>query len=125
MGRRTVSLSLVFQITVALQLIEGAAHTLDSRSSYFAMQEKKLEDHVFKRLISSSLLSCGHECMKNALCSSVNFKSFSTIEKDGTAGVCELNGKHGIFTGNKDLDFNDHKGFTFSMLFKVNYGIDF
>ena len=106
MGRRTVSLSLVFQITVALQLIEGAAHTLDSRSR-------------------SSLLSCGHECMKNALCSSVNFKSFSTIEKDGTAGVCELNGKHGIFTGNKDLDFNDHKGFTFSKLFKVNYGIDF
>lgn len=121
-----MSLSLVFQITIALQLIKGAAPMLDSRSSYFAMQEnEKLKGHVLKRLISSSLLSCGHECMKNALCSSVNFKSLSTIEKEGTAGVCELNGKHGVFTGNKDLDFDDHKGFTFSMLFKVNYGIDF
>ena len=63
--------------------------------------------------------------MKNALCTSINFDSFSTIEKDKATGVREVSGKHGVSIGNKDNNFDDHKGFTFLMLLKVNYGINF
>ena len=84
------------------------------RSALFTTQQnKRLEGHVVKRFESPSILSCSHSCLKNAWCTSTNFKVSS--KKNGK-GSCELN-KHGAIERN--TKFHIEQGVTFSMLLKV------
>ena len=86
------------------------------RSSFSAMREnKQLKGYVVKRLDSPSLLSCSQQCMRNAWCTSTNYKMSS--EQDGK-GTCELN-KHDNTLIDENAEFDDQYGVTFSMLIKV------
>ena len=88
-----------------------------SRSSYFTTREnKQLKGYVVKRFDSPSLLSCNQQCMRNAWCTSTNYKMSS--KKDGK-GTCELN-KYEISIIDENANFHDQQGTTFSMLLKVN-----
>ena len=104
----------MFQITVVF-VTEGNSV---SRSSYFETREnKQLIGYVVKRFDSPSLLSCVQQCLRNARCTSTNFK-FSS-KKDGE-GTCELN-KHDISVVNGDnINLHDQEGVIFSILLKVN-----
>jgi len=103
----------LFQITFVFSTAERAAFP---RSLYFTTREnKQLKRHVVKRFDSPSLLSCGQQCMRNAWCTSTNYKMSS--KKDGK-GTCELN-KHDIFLINKNTNFHDQQGVIFSTLLKV------
>ena len=85
-----------------------------SRSALFTTQEnKRLAGHVVKRFESPTLMSCSHSCLRNAWCTSTNFKEPS--EKNGK-GSCELN-NHGAIDGNSN--FHDEQGVTFSASRKV------
>ena len=87
-----------------------------SRSFHFKPWEnKQLMGYVVKRFDSPSLLSCGQQCLRNAWCTSTNFKLSS--KKDGE-GTCELN-KHDISVVNENNKFSDQEGVTFSLLLKV------
>ena len=117
MGCKIVLSYFVFQ-TSAVFLIEGNSE-LGSRSSYFATQEnKQLNGYVFKRFNSPSLLSCCKECMRNAWCTSTNFKSPFTMRRENGEGICELN-KHHISVVNDYINFEHQERITFSMLLKV------
>ena len=86
------------------------------RSSHFGMREnKQLVGYVVKRFDSPSLLSCGQQCMRNAWCTSTNYKMPSKMDGKGT---CELN-KHDISLINENAGLHDQRGVTFSMLVKV------
>ena len=102
---------------IAVYLTEVNADPTFSPSSYFITREnKQLKGYIVKRFDSPSLLSCGQQCMRNAWCTSTNYKMSS--KKDGK-GTCELN-KHDISLINKNTNFHDQQGVTFSMLQKVN-----
>ena len=90
-----------------------------SRSSFFITREnKQLKGYVVKRFDSPSLLSCGQQCMRNAWCTSTNYKMSS--KKDGK-GTCELN-KHDISLINENINFHDQQGVILStLLVKVMY----
>ena len=88
-----------------------------SRQSYFTTREnKRLKGHVVKRFNSPSLLSCSHQCMRNAWCSSANFKMSTKANSQGT---CELN-KHNRSFVNENTKFHHQKGVMFLMFLKVN-----
>ena len=88
-----------------------------SRSLYFTKREnKQLKGYVVKQFVSLSLLSCDQQCMRNAWCTSTNYKMSS--KKDGK-GTCELN-KHDIPIIDKNAELIDQQGVTFSMPLKVN-----
>ena len=85
------------------------------RSALFITQEnKRLAGHVVRQFETPSLMSCSRSCLRNAWCTSTNFKEPS--EKNGK-GTCELN-KHGGIDGNRNL--YDEQGVTFSVV-QVNY----
>ena len=99
---------------ILIAVLAAEEDSTPSLSALFTTQEnKRLAGHVFKRFESPSLMSCGHWCLRNAWCSSTNFKEPS--EKNGK-GACELN-KHGAIDGNSN--FHDEQGVTFSTLLKV------
>ena len=88
-----------------------------SRSSYFTKREnKQLKGYVVKRFVSPSLLSCDQQCMRNAWCTSTNYKM--SFKKDGK-GTCELN-KHNISLIDENAELIYQQGVTFSMPLKVN-----
>ena len=108
-----IFLFFLFQITFVFSTVEAATF---SRSLYFTTREnKQLVGYVVKRFDSLSLLSCGQQCMRNAWCTSTNYKMSS--KKDGK-GTCELN-KHDIPIINENTNFHDQHGVTFSTLLKV------
>ena len=108
-------LSVLFQINSAANF-STENNSASSLSSYFATQEdKQLMGYVVKRIHSPSLLSCGQQCLRNAWCTSTNFKLSS--KKDGE-GTCELN-KHDFSVTDENINLYDQLGFTFSMLLKV------
>ncbi|XP_078382277.1 uromodulin-like [Oculina patagonica] len=74
-------------------------------------ENKQLIGHVVKRFESRSLLLCGQQCLRNAWCTSTNYKVFSNKDNKGT---CELN-KHEIFLINENTNFHEEKGVTFLM----------
>ena len=114
MGCKNVFIFFVFQ-TTAVFSGEGNSES-DSLSSYFETQEnKQLMGYVVERFDSPSLLSCGQQCLRNAWCTSTNFKLSS--KKDGE-GTCELN-KHDISVVNENINFSEQEGVTFSVLLKV------
>ena len=104
---------LLFQTTFVLSAGETATF---SRSLFFTTREnKQLKRYVVKRFVSPSLLSCGHQCMKNAWCTSTNYKMSS---KQDSKGTCELN-KHAISLIDENINFYDQQGVIFSTLLKV------
>ena len=110
----SVVLFVLLQTITAFSFEETAAF---SRSSYFTTQEnKQFKGYVVKRFDSPSLLSCGQQCMRNAWCTSTNYKMAS--KKDGK-GTCELN-KHDISHIDENANFHDQQGFTFSMLLVIS-----
>ena len=101
---------------IQISAVVSAEEIARSRSSYFKTQKhKQLMGYVVKRFDSPSLLSCGHQCLRNAWCTSTNFKLSS--KKDGE-GTCELN-KHDISVVNENINFDDQEGVTFSLPLKV------
>ena len=93
--------------------VNGAqAENMSLRSVYFkSLQNKRLGDHAVKSLGCTSLLMCSHLCLRNAWCTSTNFKK---SEK----GTCELYmQKLSSIPGHKKLI--DEQGVTFSMFLKV------
>ncbi|XP_020603074.1 uncharacterized protein LOC110042078 [Orbicella faveolata] len=110
MACKSVVLFFLFQITTVFSSEETAAF---SRSLHFTTREnKQLKGYVVKRFDSPSLLSCDQQCMRNAWCTSTNYKMSS---KKGGKGTCELN-KHDISLINENANFHDQQGATFSML---------
>ena len=89
-----------------------------SHSGYFITWEnKRLTGHIVKEFESPSLMFCSQSCLRNAWCSSTNFKVSS--KKDGK-GTCEMN-QHDNSLINENTKLNEQQGFTFSMLLKVLY----
>ncbi len=72
-----------------------------------------------KRFESPSFMSCSQSCLRNAWCSSTNFKV--SFKKDGK-GTCELN-KHDSSLINENTKFHEQEGVTVSMLLKVIYTV--
>ena len=112
---KNVLLLFVFQSITAFSTEEKSISA--SHSSYFETHgNKQLLGYVVKRFDSPSLLSCGHECLRNSWCTSTNFRLGSSMEED--EGICELN-KHNISVINDDTHFAEQEGITFSILLKV------
>ena len=87
-----------------------------SRTAYFTTRKsKRLLGHVVKQFESESLMSCSQVCLRSGWCTSTNFIMSS---KNDDKGTCELN-KHDISLVNKDSEFHEQEGITFSMLLKV------
>ncbi|CAH3146130.1 unnamed protein product, partial [Pocillopora meandrina] len=84
-----------------------------SRSSQFRQwKSKQLLGYAFKRFDSTSLISCGQQCLRNQRCSSTNFK-WSSSKKDGE-GTCELN-DHKFSFIEENVNFVHQEYVTFSM----------
>ena len=113
MGCAKVFMFLLVQSTAVFSTKENS---ISSRSSYFETREnKQLKGYVVKRFDSPSLLSCSQQCMRNAWCTSTNYKMSS--KKDGKR-TCELN-KHDISLIYENTNFHDQQGVTFLMKLKV------
>ena len=98
----------------------AAGEDSTSRSGYFITRENlRLTGHVVKLFESQSFMSCSQSCLKNAWCSSTNFKA--SFKKDGK-GTCELN-KHDSSLINENTKLNEQQGFVFSMFLKVRNSI--
>ena len=94
----------------------AADEDFTSHSGYFVTREnKRLTGHVVKWFECPSLMSCSQSCLRNAWCSSTNFKVSS--QEDGR-GTCELN-KHDSSLINENTKLNEQQGFIFSMFLKV------
>ena len=119
MENANVLLSILFEYVLYIAVFAADESFTSSRSSYFTTREnKRLEGHIVKRFNSPSLLSCGHQCMRNAWCTSANFKVPS---KENGQGRCELN-KHNISVVNgENTKFRDQQGVIFLMFLKVNF----
>ena len=88
----------------------------ESRSANFITREdKRLKGYVVKTFESPSILSCSQLCLRNAWCTSTNFKVSS---KKSGKGTCELN-KHEISVINENTKFHEQQGVIFAMLLKV------
>jgi len=116
MGWENVLQLFMLQAIVIFSVKEDVDSTF-SRSSYFTTrQNKQLKGYVVKRFDSPSLLSCSQQCMRNAWCTSTNYKMPSKKKGEGT---CELN-KHDISLIKENINFlHDETGVTFAFLLKV------
>ena len=114
MDTRKILLFILLEVTLHIAVLAAEEDSTPSRSALFTTEEnKRLEGYVVKRFQSPSLMPCSHSCLRNAWCTSTNFRGPS--EKNGK-GSCELN-KHGAIDGNRNL--HDEQGVTFSVLLKV------
>jgi len=119
MEAKRALLFFLFQGTI-FSTIFAADEDSTSHSGYFITRgNKRLTGHVVKQFESSSLMSCSQSCLRNAWCSSTNFKVSSKKEGKGT---CELN-KHDNTLFNENTELNVQQGVTFSVLLKVRYVI--
>ena len=108
---------LMFLLLQSTSVFSTKENSISSRSSYFETREnKQLKGYVVERITSSSLLSCGQQCMRYAWCTSTNYKM--SFKKDGK-GSCELN-KHDIAFIDENAELIDQQGVIFSMPLKVN-----
>ena len=113
---RHVLLFIIFQGAINSEVFAGEKDSIFSRSAYFATEEnKRLMSHVVERFQAPSLLSCIHICMRNAWCTSTNFKAASEMD---VTGNCELN-KHSYSSVNENTNFHEEEGVTFSVFLKV------
>jgi len=114
MDSKVFSFLILFQGLVFIFVFAIDENSVSSRSVYFMTREnKRLEGYVVKRLESTSLMWCGHLCLRNGWCTSTNFQAASSESDKAT---CELN-KHGAINTNSEL--RQEQGVTFSMLEKV------
>ena len=117
MKAKRLLLFFFLQCVINVAIFDASEEVSLSRSAYFkTLENKRLIGHVVKRFESSSLMSCSHSCLRNAWCTSTNFKLFS---ENNNRGTCELN-KH-ISPLDESTDLNDQQGITFSMLFELWY----
>ena len=112
-------LSILFQCFLSIVVFAVNEKSISSCASFFTTQEnKRLSGHVVKRVNSGSLLSCGHQCVRNSWCTSANFKMPS---KENGQGTCELN-KHNISViDGENAQFRGQQGVIFLMFLKVNF----
>ena len=112
---KTILLLLFVQTLSDFVIQLGKYDSMFSLSLRFQHWEnKQLLGYTFKSgFVSSSLLSCSQQCLRNQWCSSTSFKSSSSKTDD--EGTCELN-KHVVFFVNKNSNFDDRMEFTFSIL---------
>lgn len=112
---KTILLLLFVQTLSDFVIQLGKYDSMFYRSLRFQHWEnKQLLGYAFKSgFVSSSLLSCSQQCLRNQWCSSTSFKSSSSKTDD--EGTCELN-KHVVFFVNKNSNFDDRMEFTFSIL---------
>ena len=111
MEDKDVLLFVLFQ-GMLFSAVFAAEEDSASRSAHFTTREnKQLVGYVVKRFESCSLLSCGQQCLRNAWCTSTNYKVSSERNDKGT---CELN-KHELSLVNENTKFHDQEGVTFSM----------
>lgn len=114
MDSKVFSFLILFQGLVFIFVFAVDENSTSSRSVYFMTREnKRLEGYVVKRLESTSLMWCGHLCLRNGWCTSTNFQAPSSESDKAT---CELN-KHGAINTNSEL--RQEQGVTFSMFEKV------
>ena len=107
-----------FLFQKSTMFIAKGTSSLDSRSSYFKIQEnKQLIGFVVEKSYSPTLLSCSRQSLSNLWCTSINFK-FSLKTDDEIEGNCELN-KHDFSVVNENIYFNDRDGVIFSFLLRV------
>jgi len=119
MEAKRALLFFLFQGTIYSRIF-AADEDSTSHSGYFiTWEDKQLTGHVVQWFESPSLMSCSQSCLRNAWCSSTNFKVSS--KNDGKR-TCELN-KHDNTLINENTKLNDQQGVTFSMLLKVRYAI--
>ena len=119
MESANVLFAILFQYALYIPVFAVDERSTSSRSSYFTTREnKRLEGHVVKRFNSPSLLSCGHQCMRNAWCTSANFKMPS---KENGQGTCELNQHNISVVEGGNTHFRDEQGIIFLMFLKVNF----
>jgi len=115
MEAKHVLLFFLFLGTISSRVF-AAGEDSTSRSEYLiTLENKRLIGYVVKRFESASVISCSQSCLRNAGCSSTNFKMSSEMDGKGT---CELN-KHGSSLINENTKLNEEQGVTFSMLLKV------
>ena len=115
MDVKTALLVFLYQGMIHIGVQAAEEDSTPSRSALFTIQEnKRLEGHVVKQFESPSLVSCSHSCLRNAWCTSTNFKEPSEINGKGT---CDLN-KHGAIDENTKP--HHKQGVTFSVR-KVKY----
>ena len=105
----------LFQGTIYSWVLAADEDSTSHLGYFITRENKRLTGHVVKGFESPSLMSCGQSCLRNAWCSSTNFKVSS--KKDGKK-TCELN-KHDNTLINENTQLNDQQGVTFSMLLKV------
>ena len=109
---KTILLLLLIQ-TPSVSATNDNFDSTSSRSSQFRQWEsKQLLGYAFKRFDSTSLISCGQQCLRNQRCSSTNFK-WSSSKKDGD-GTCELNDHEFSFI-EENVNFVHQEDVTFSM----------
>ena len=84
-SKETILLLLLVQTPA---VIFSEDNLIFSRSSHFKPWEnKQLMGYVVKRFDSPSLLSCGQKCLRNAWCTSKNFK---LTNKEASAVLCSV-----------------------------------
>ncbi|CAH3037281.1 unnamed protein product [Pocillopora meandrina] len=89
-----------------------------SRSAYFTtLTNKQLKGFVVKRFESPGQIWCSQSCLKNAWCTSTNFKLAPHISKSAGKGTCELN-KHDGSVVKENVYLQFEEGATFSMSLK-------
>ena len=115
MEAKKVAFFVLVQEVLYIAIFAAEEHSNSANSAFIKTREnKRLKGHVIKQFTSPSLMSCSHSCLRNAWCTSTNFKEPS--EKNGK-GTCELN-KHGAIDENTKLHVE--QGVAFSMRLKVN-----
>ena len=110
MDVKTAFLIFLYQGMIHIGVQAAEEDSTPSRAALFIIQEnKRLEGHVVKQFKSPSLMSCSHSCLRNAWCTSTNFKEPS--ERNGK-GTCDLN-KHGAI--DESTKPRDEQGVTLSV----------
>jgi len=104
----------LFQGTIYSWVLAADEDSTSHLGYFITRENKRLTGHLVKWFESPSLMSCSQSCLRNAWCSSTNFKVSS--KKDGKK-TCELN-KHDNTLINENTQLNDQQGVTFSMLLK-------
>ena len=120
MGLENTSLFVFFRGVILLFAIfhAGVESSALSRSTYFTtLTNKRLKGFVVKRFKSTSQIWCSQSCLKNAWCTSTNFKPAPQTSKSDGKGTCELN-KHDVIKENAHLQVEAEV--IFSTLIKVN-----
>nr|XP_058965675.1 sushi, von Willebrand factor type A, EGF and pentraxin domain-containing protein 1-like isoform X2 [Pocillopora verrucosa] len=118
MGLENTLLFVFFRGVILLCAVfhAGVESSALSRSAYFTtLTNKQLKGFVVKRFESPSLVWCSQSCLKNAWCTSTNFKPAPQTSKSDGKGTCELN-KHDVIKENAHLQFE--AGAIFSTLIK-------